>query len=145
KRQYIKLGVVGLLLQLGSCKPNLDLSNPQELSTDTYYKTADQLEKSVIPAYQALIGRTQGGYARSLYYALLAPGDDYTHTFKWEPMYQDTYNTPASDGMLALSWKDFWNGVFAANVAIDRISKFTGEIEENRKNRLLGEAYFLRG
>ena len=144
-RQYIKLGVVGLLLQLLSCKPNLDLSNPQELSTDTYYKTADELENSVIPAYQALIGRTQGGYARSLYYELLAPGDDYNHTFKWEPMYQDTYNTPASDGMAASTWKDFWNGVFAANLAIERINNFSGEIDQNRKNRLLGEAYFLRG
>ncbi|ULT25146.1 RagB/SusD family nutrient uptake outer membrane protein [Sphingobacterium sp. E70] len=79
-----------------------------------------------------------------MYYELLAPGDDYNHTFKWEPMYQDTYNTPASDGMAAQTWRDFWNGVFAANLAIDRIQKFEGEIDQNRKNRLLGEAYFLR-
>jgi len=60
-------------------------------------------------------------------------------------MYQDTYNTPASDGMAASSWKDMYNGVAAANRAIDKISTFTGSIEESRKNRMLGEAYFLRG
>lgn len=127
------------------CKPDLDLLNPQELSTETYYRTADQLEAAVIPAYQALIGRVQGGYGRSLYYELLAPGDDFDHTFKWEPMYQDTYNTPASDGMASGTWKDLWNGISASNLAIDRISNFTGEIDAQRKNRLLGEAYFLRG
>ncbi|WP_374165041.1 RagB/SusD family nutrient uptake outer membrane protein [Arcticibacter sp. MXS-1] len=130
---------------LASCKPDLDLLNPQELSTDTYYRTADQLEAAVIPAYQALIGRAAGGYGRALYYELLAPGDDFDHTFKWEPMYQDTYNTPASDGMASNTWKDFWNGVSTANLAIDKISNFTGQIDEQRKNRLLGEAYFLRG
>ncbi|EHQ24348.1 RagB/SusD family nutrient uptake outer membrane protein [Mucilaginibacter paludis] len=146
-KNILRTGIrfVILITALSSCKPNLDLVNPQELSTDTYYKTADQLEGAIIPAYQALIGRVQGGYARSFYYELLAPGDDYNHTFKWEPMYQDTYNTPASDGMAASSWKDMWNGVFSANLAIDRISNFTGSIDATRKNRMLGEAYFLRG
>lgn len=135
--------LTGSILVTG-CKPNLDLINPQELSVDTYYKTADELEASVLPAYQAIIGRTQGGYARMLYYELLAPGDDFNHTFKWEPMYQDTYNTPSSDQMPVATWKDYFNGVFAANIAIDRITNFTGTIDETRKNRLLGEAHFLR-
>lgn len=134
-----------LLVQLVGCMPDLDLINPQEISVDTYYQTPEQLEAAIIPAYQALIGRTQGGYARNLYYQLLAPGDDFTNTFKWEPMYQATYNTPASDGMAASSWRDLWNGVFAANIAIDRISNYEGEIEEERRNRMLGEAHFLRG
>jgi len=139
---------IGLLLVstliLNSCKPDMDLNNPSEISVDTYYKTAAQLEASVIPAYQALIGRNQGGYARSLYFEFLAPGDDFNHTFKWEPMYQDTYNTPASDGIPASSYSGFFNGVFAANLAIDKITNFTGTISDSQKNRLLGEAYFLR-
>src|SRR5690606_18061820 len=69
-----------LLVQLVGCMPDLDLINPQEISVDTYYQTPEQLEAAIIPAYQALIGRTQGGYARNLYYQLLAPGDDFTNT-----------------------------------------------------------------
>lgn len=146
-KKILSLGAQFLILLLGisSCKPDLDLVNPQELSTETYYKTADQLEGAVIPAYEALVGRVQGGYARSFYYELLAPGDDFDHTFKWEPMYQDTYNTPASDGMASGSWKDMYNGVFAANLAIAKINEFAGEIDPARKNRMLGEAHFLRG
>lgn len=129
---------------LGSCVPEMDLNNPEQMSVDTYYKTAAQLETSVIPAYQSLIGRNQGGYARSGYYNLLAPGDDFVNTFKWPALYQNSYNTPASDGLITGAWKDHFNGVHAANIAIEKISGFEGEINENDKNRLLGEAYFLR-
>ncbi|MDR6340443.1 hypothetical protein HNQ91_003508 [Filimonas zeae] len=129
----------------GGCKPDMDLTNPQEISIGTYYKNVAELEAAIIPAYQAIIGKVQGGYARSLYYELLAPGDDFTHTFKWEPMYQDTYNTPSSDGMALSSWKDFFNGVFAANTALQGIENFTGTIDAGVKNRMLGEAHFLRG
>ena len=137
--------VLAAAMMTYSCKPDMDLNNPQELSIDTYYKTPAQLEAAVIPAYQALIGKVQGGYARSFYYELLAPGDDFNHTFKWEPMYQDTYNTPSSDGLASGSWKDMWNGIFAANMAIDRINAFTGHIDDKQKSRLSGEAHFLRG
>ncbi|RLJ72497.1 RagB/SusD family nutrient uptake outer membrane protein [Pedobacter alluvionis] len=146
-KNIFKIGTlfIATLIAVHSCKPDLNLVNPQELSTDTYYKTADQLEGAIIPAYEALIGRVQGGYARSFYYELLAPGDDFNHTFKWEPMYYDTYNTPSSDGLLSGTWKDMWNGVFASNLAISKISEFTGPIDPARKSRMLGEAYFLRG
>ena len=136
--------LIGLMIGISSCKPDMDLSNPSEISVETYYKTVAQLEASVIPAYQAIVGKSQGCYARCFYFELLAPGDDYNHTFKWQPMYQDSYDTPASDGMALSSWKDLYNGVRAANLAIDRINAFTGTIDVNTKNRLLGEAYFLR-
>ena len=79
-----------------------------------------------------------------MYFNLLAPGDDFDKTFKWSNMYQDTYNTPANEALLKNSWMDLFNGVFAANLAIEKIENFDGEIEESKKNRLLGEAYFLR-
>jgi hypothetical protein len=124
--------------------PDMDLDNPSEISVDTYYKTAAQLETSVIPAYQALIGKNQGGYARSAYYNLMAPGDDFVNTFKWPAMYQDTYNTPSNNGEITSAWKDHFNGVHAANIAIEAISRFEGVINDGDKDRLLGEAYFLR-
>lgn len=143
-----KISQVCLLLStaiiLNGCIPNMDLNNPEEMPVDVYYQTTEQLEAAIIPAYQALIGRSQGGYARNNYCNLLAPGDDYVATFKWPGMYQDTYNTPASDGMITSTWKDHFNGILAANIAIEKITAFKGEITEGHKNRLLGEAHFLR-
>lgn len=136
-------------LILSSCVPDMDLNNPSQLSVDTYYKTADQLKLAVIPAYQCLISfnGVEGGYGRSAYYYLILPGDDFDHTFKCvgEESYLDTYNTPPNQGNITNGWKGFFEGVYASNMAIEKISGFTGEITESLKNQLLGEAYFLRG
>jgi len=134
---------------LSSCVPDMDLNNPSQLSVDTYYKTAAQLELAVIPAYQCLISfnGVEGGYGRGAYYYLLLPGDDFDHTFKCvgEELYPDTYSTPPNQGNITSGWKGYFEGVYASNTAIEKISNFTGEISESVKNRLLGEAYFLRG
>ncbi|MGG6545865.1 UNVERIFIED_CONTAM: RagB/SusD family nutrient uptake outer membrane protein, partial [Prevotella sp. 15_C9] len=74
----------------------------------------------------------------------LAPGDDFDKTFKWPNLYQDTYSTPANEGLLKSSWQDLFNGVFASNIAIEKITHFEGTMDEAKKDRLLGEAYFLR-
>jgi hypothetical protein len=136
----------GLLMTAVGCKPDMDLNNPSELSVDTYYQTAAQLQKSLIPAYEALIGRDQGGYCFSVLFALLAPGDDYDNTYKWPAMYQNTYNTPASDGAVKVAWMDGYNGIFASNLAIEKISNYQGnDLTDEAKNTMLGQAYFLRG
>jgi hypothetical protein len=137
---------IGLLIAGVSCKPDMDLSNPSESTLSTYYNSKAQLQASLIPAYEALIGRDQGGYCFQVLFALLAPGDDYARTYKWPAMYQDTYNTPASDGIVKIAWMDMFNGIFASNIAIDKISNYKGiDATDTEKNTMLGQAYFLRG
>lgn len=128
------------------CKPDMDLNNPSEVSTETYYKKKSELLSSLVPAYQALIGRNQSGYCFQTLFTLLAPGDDYQRTYKWPGMYQDTYNTPASDGAASGPWKDWFNGVNAANIAIQKIGAYTGtDVSKEDLDAMLGQAYFLRG
>ncbi|MDP4210623.1 MAG: RagB/SusD family nutrient uptake outer membrane protein [Bacteroidota bacterium] len=136
--------VITLMMIVVGCKPDMDINNPKAVGTETYYTTVDQLKAAIIPAYEAIIGKVQGTYARNFYFTLLARGDDMDHTFKWEPMYYDTYNTLASDGGITSGWKDLYNGVYAANLAIDRINNFKGTITDDQKNQLLAEARFLR-
>ena len=137
---------IGLLVAAAGCKPDMTLSNPAESTIDTYYNSKAQLQASLIPAYQAFIGRDQGGYCFQTLFALLAPGDDYARTYKWPAMYQDTYNTPASDGIVKVTWMDWFNGVFASNIAIYQITNYKGtDTSTDEKNTMLGQAYFLRG
>lgn len=131
---------------MAGCKPDMDLNNPSEVSTDTYYQTKKELNSALIPCYQALIGRNQGGYCFQTLFTLLAPGDDYQKTYKMPGMYQDTYNTPASDASVMLPWKDWYNGVLACNIAINKTENFDGEgVTQDDKNTIAGQAYFLRG
>ena len=136
---------LALSLIAGSCVPDMELDNPAELSVETYYTTVDELEAAIIPAYQALIGANQGGYGRYIIFNLMAPADDYDKTFKWSDLYQDTYTTPASNSEILASWKDMFTGVFAANIAIEQIEAFEGDIDDDTRDRMLGEAHFLRG
>lgn len=147
KNKFLKYASLACLLALVSgCKPDMDLNNPSEASVATYYKNKKELLNSLIPAYQALIGRNQGGYCFPTLFTLLAPGDDYRRTYKMPAMYQDTYNTPASDGSVKQVWMDWFNGIFAANLAIDKIKGYAGtDIPQEELNAMLGQAYFLRG
>ena len=53
------------------------------------------------------------------------------------------FTNNASDIMAAHMWRDMYNGVFRANVAEQVVQGI--EMEESLRNRLLGEAHFLRG
>lgn len=140
------LAAASLATTLTGCMPEMDLNNPSEVSTETYYQKKAQLANALVPAYQALIGRNQGGYCFSTLFTLLAPGDDYRRTYKWSNMYQDTYNVPASDDAAMGPWQDWFNGIMAANLAIEKISAFKGDdATQEELNTMLGEALFLRG
>lgn len=140
------MAAAGILMGVTACKPDMDLSNPAESSTESYYKKKSQLDQSLVPAYQALIGRIQGGYCFTTLFTLLAPGDDYQRTYKWSAMYQDTYDTPASDVAAMGPWQDWYNGIMAANLAIEKIEGYEGkELTEADRATMAGQAYFLRG
>jgi hypothetical protein len=146
-RTCLTLTVAGFVV---GCTPDLDIDNPSEIPTDKYYTSASSLEKTVNSAYEAMVGQygawNSGGSGRYLPFNLLLPGDDYTNTFKWPDLvYNDTYSVPSSSQYTKNTWRSFFAGVRAANTAIFEIENFQGTIDESTKNRLLGEAYFLRG
>lgn len=136
--------LIALVINIVACAPDMDLNNPEQVSVDTYYLNEAQLEAAIIPAYQSLFGVCQGGYAVGAFNNLLAPGDDFDAT-PLNTIYQDTYNTPAYEGAILNAWKDFYSGVYASNLAIEKITSYSGNISNDVKNRMLGEAHFLRG
>lgn len=148
KLNILKYGAIAALTftSVTGCKPDMDLNNPAEASTENYYQKKSELQNSLIPAYEAIIGAGTGGYCFQTLFALLAPGDDYRGTYKMPGMYQDTYNTPASNEVVMNAWRDWFNGVKAANIAIDKIANYKGkECTQEELDEMLGQAYFLRG
>lgn len=146
---YKSLSSVLLLAATVACTPDMDIKNPSEIPTSDYYTNTTQLEKAVNSAYEALVGQylayNSGGVGRYLYYNLLLPGDDYDNTYKWPGMYQNTYNVPANSNDTQTTWRSFFTGVRAANIAVHRIEAYQPSGDEAERDRLLGESYFLRG
>jgi len=69
------LAVVSGILVIDSCNSSdLELTNPNTLSPDTFFTTANQVESSVNATYALL--QTRGLYSRNIFFALDLMGQD---------------------------------------------------------------------
>jgi hypothetical protein len=138
--------VAVLALAAIACQPNMDLSNPNELTTESYYKTGEEVTYAVNGAYNML--QRNGGWGRYMFYIINGHGDDWDFTYKaangekeTPPICNFTYD--ASNRMVYECWDDMYAMVYASNLALEKIPGSTATDE--LKDRLMGEAYFLRG
>jgi hypothetical protein len=129
-----------------ACQPEMDLSNPNELTTESYYKTGEEVTYAVNGAYNML--QRNGGWGRYMFFILNGHGDDWDFTYKaaagekeTPPICNFTYD--ASNRMVYECWDDMYAMLYAANLALEKIPG--AEATDELKQRLMGEAYFLRG
>lgn len=139
------LYLLPLIFLATACNSVLDRSPQESYTLDNYFLDAEQATQSVNAIYSQLrdwethvfsfIGMTdivsddsnKGSTPNDAFF--LQEVDDFTHTA--------TNVAPAS------VWKGYYVGIFRANLAIDRIPTVP-EMDENLRNRLIGEAKFLR-
>ncbi len=131
-----------------SCMPDMDLVNPNEITTESYYQNETELIAGVNGAYNIL--QRSGGWGRYMFYALNGKGDDFIYTFKASAGMKEVppmcnYTITADNRVTSTVYEDMYVLVYASNLAIEKIKDATMVENEALKNRLLGEAYFLRG
>ena len=85
------LGVSSLI----SCGDKLDLTNPNLQTTGTFGNTADDLEESVIAAYNHI--RMEGTYARVGYNIDVCRGDEVWNSSRVWYLPFDDLNEPITD------------------------------------------------
>ena len=142
-----KLYIILLLLMATSCGDSLlDLQDPNRITPNNFYTTKENAIAAVNAAYSPL--QKSGMYGRNVQYVAGWRADEGRPTSETVKMEENgiavaQFTNNASDAMAAQMWRDMYNGVFRANVALKEIPNI--EMDEALKNRLLGEAYFLRG
>ncbi len=128
-----------------SCEKELDLKNPNNLSTDTYWSTEDQANAACIAVYQQLI--MEGCYmhwtqvltdGRSDEIRSVGPWLNYTWTSDFT-----LCNHSDDPFMQRYVWEDYYRLLFRANQVFEKIPSIS--MDENLKTRILGQTYFLRG
>ncbi|WP_219921431.1 RagB/SusD family nutrient uptake outer membrane protein [Rufibacter sp. XAAS-G3-1] len=140
----LKYFIVAMML-LSSCDDELEMTNPNQRTTSTYWATEDQAFAGVVAVYNALT--TDGTYQRTFPSFSDSRGDD---------MYGDSPATylelggqfaiPNNAGEVQWIWRDHYMVVFRANQVIENVAKMDAAvISEDARNRILGQAYFLRG
>jgi starch-binding outer membrane protein, SusD/RagB family len=133
-----------------SCNQDkLELSNPNQLSPETFFKTAAQVQSAVDAIYGSL--QTTGMYNRGMWYGNENMGHENTCNPQQEADKRQwlNFSFDASHGLIEAYWSSCYRGIKKANFVInneqyikDNIS--TTFLSDEMRNKYIGEAKFLR-
>ena len=136
----------GLLLLGAGCSDFLDEEDPSNLTPSTFYTIPDHAEAAIAAVYaDARFYGDGAGIFSSNWQLLEAPTGTST---------TETAQNSDLNNLYSLTWdgntghiKNWWRGIYKlianANLVIDRVPAIE-PMDEDQKNRILGEAYFFR-
>ena len=145
----MKLYKFSLALMMGigvltSCESELDVENVNRQTATTFGQTADELEESVIAAYNHT--RMEGTYARVGYNYDVCRGDEVWNSSQVWYLPYDDLNSAIDNEMNQWVWRDWY---YTINVCNYILSKFTDKPDNSALNkqwqRIKGQALFMRG
>jgi starch-binding outer membrane protein, SusD/RagB family len=147
KRQIYITSVLSLILlfSVSSCQKEegfLDKAPNGVLSTTNFYKTPADAEAAVNAAYTIMLDFWMESIAFKKDItsddAVKGQGVDLAALSNF-----DNLDFSATDGVNQTIWSLYFKGVYLTNLVLDYVPAI--EMDEAQKNRILGEAYFLRG
>lgn len=139
-------GFCSLAIISTSCVNDEDLIqvDPNNDAVDSFWKTDQDAVEGVNAAYGSLL--TDGTYMRSTPLLLDLKGDDCRSNSPWGAMYNvGRFNSNVSDAAIyGWAYETYYQGIYRANQVLENVPNiaFTNA---SLKNRILGEAHFLRG
>ncbi|GJM64431.1 RagB/SusD family nutrient uptake outer membrane protein [Persicobacter diffluens] len=146
-KRYNFFAFVLLFGLLAACSEDFLDRPPRDEAGSDFLNGGDQ-NATVITnaAYSSL--QKNGLYARLLVLATQSRSDESRVTKNTPKMEEDgmaaaSYTNNASGKVGEMIWRDSFNGIFRANVALDYV-KDNENVNEKLRKRLAGEAYFLR-
>lgn len=132
-----------LMGSMTACKKStLDTVNPNSQTTQTFWLTASDAVKGVNAAYGSLT--IDGSYMRFSPIVQDTRSDDAVSNSPWDQVYNmGKFNINSSGDGCLFSWTAYYQGVLRANEVLKYVPDIT--MDQDLKNRVLGQAYFLRG
>jgi starch-binding outer membrane protein, SusD/RagB family len=131
-----------LTIALVACDDKLDISNPNRQTTSDFWQTESQAMAGCNAIYATLI--IDGTYTRMTPALSDGRGDDVTGDSPWPDLVQvSNFTIPTTSGPVQWIWADYYRVVWRANQVLENTVGI--EMDEALKNRILGQAYFLRG
>lgn len=133
---------IPLALLTAGCSKQLDLANPNAPTIAVYWRNAGDAIAGTNAIYNSLI---QDGTYMRMYPALTdGRGDDFYGDSPWGDLVQvGSFVIPSTSGPVAWVWGAHYQAVWRANQVLANVPGI--DMEEALKNRLLGQAHFLRG
>ncbi|WP_291149611.1 RagB/SusD family nutrient uptake outer membrane protein [Flavobacterium sp. UBA7680] len=129
-----------------SCVDDEDLTqlDPNNDAVDSFWKTDQDALEGINAVYGSLL--TDGTYMRSTPLLLDAKADDSRTNSPWPSMYNvGHFNSNVADAAIyGWAFETYYQGIYRANQVLTNVPDIQFE-NEALKNRILGQAYFLRG
>ena len=120
--------------------------NPNQLGTETFYRTGPQLIAAINSVYATLQGNNL--YNREYFFLQDLLSDDVEsggaqlETPRAQVL---NYVFDASNPQIEANWRGWYRLIHRANLVLENAENATENITEDLRNRIIGEAYFLRG
>jgi SusD family. len=128
---------------LAACTQDLAITNPNQPSTGSFWKTQNDALLGINATYNGLLNN--GTYGRWLAFAYDIRSDDgfsnspWTDLANWNKFTQSDYNFEPN----ASIWADHYGAIFRANQVTDKVPGI--DMDVTLRNRIVGEAEFIRG
>lgn len=125
------------------CNKQLDQVNPNAQTSSTFWKTATDALQGVNAAYAPLM--LDGAYMRFTPILLDVRADDVRSNSPWTAIsnvgkFQLGTSDPSGYGW---SFDEYYEGIYRCNQVLTNVPPIS--MDEGLKNRILGQAYFMRG
>jgi hypothetical protein len=131
-----------LTIALVACDDKLDISNPNRQTTSDFWQTESQAIAGCNAIYATLI--IDGTYTRMTPALSDGRGDDVTGDSPWPDLVQvSNFTIPTTSGPVQWIWADYYRVIWRANQVLENTVSI--DMDEALKNRILGQAHFLRG
>ncbi|MFV0392669.1 MAG: RagB/SusD family nutrient uptake outer membrane protein [Paludibacteraceae bacterium] len=144
--KYILI-IFSAILMAGCSDDFLNKKKLGSLTTENFFLSEDDAFQSLVAAYSDL---KDYRYTWTIWAFGDVLSDDATYSGSDADVQayaqMEAYKYPTDNGRILGRWQILYRGINKANQAIDGISKMDDSLfKKMSKNRLLGEAYFLRG
>ena len=143
-KNIMKYIFASMIIIVTSCSEDfVNLTNPNQITTGSFWKTQKDAIAGTNAMYQALI--TDGTFMRKYMWTMDGRADD---CFNVTPVsyimsQMTSYTRSSSEEELYGPWECHYAGIWRANQVLDNVVNI--EMDEDIKARCIGEAHFIRG
>lgn len=126
-----------------ACEPDLDIANPNQATVEAFWKNGNDAVAGVNAVYSTL---HRGAISRWMPFYYIIRSDEGKSTSPATDIVNNMDQFRVTDynyGNAYGIWNDLYVGIFRANQVLDNVPAI--DMDETLKNRVLGEAKFLRG
>jgi len=133
--------ILALLMFLG-CDDQLDLTNPNEPTSGTFWESESDVIRASAAMYNALL--MDGAYMRMIPALSDGRSDGFRADTPWPDLWQTAaFNVPATSGPVEWVWREHYVMIYRANQILEYVPDM--DIDQGLKDRTIGQAHFLRG